>query len=245
LRSRDGYDKVAHLYDLFDDKPNIDFFLKYASSAGRLIDIGAGTGRIAIPLARRGLDVTCIEPSPGMRSVFEAKIAREPDLPGIIRIVASHAADFRLGRTFPLAIMSGCFDHFLDDDERAASLANIAAHLVPGGRLLFDSFPGLMRQSPLKAAGEAAVDETVYKRLVGGRILPGAVKDTELVYEAYVGGRLIDRIAVHSLVGITSRRHILDLVAAAGFEVINEFGDYRSTPYEDQEVLVIEALKTP
>ena len=45
-----GYEKVAHLYDLFDRKENVEFFFHYASAAGEILDVGAGTGRITIPL---------------------------------------------------------------------------------------------------------------------------------------------------------------------------------------------------
>ncbi|MFX1249071.1 MAG: class I SAM-dependent methyltransferase, partial [Promethearchaeota archaeon] len=63
-----GYEKAAHLYDLFDTKKNIDFFYQYGKEAGKILDIGAGTGRIAIPLALKGIKVVCIEPSPAMRN---------------------------------------------------------------------------------------------------------------------------------------------------------------------------------
>lgn len=44
-----GYEKCAHLYHLFDAKENIEFFFHYASEAGQILDIGAGTGCIVIP----------------------------------------------------------------------------------------------------------------------------------------------------------------------------------------------------
>lgn len=45
--SMGGYEKSAHLYDLFDRKENVDFFLRYANEAGEILDVGAGTGRQA------------------------------------------------------------------------------------------------------------------------------------------------------------------------------------------------------
>lgn len=39
-----GYEKTAHLYDLFDTKENIGFFLYYGLESGDILDIGAGTG---------------------------------------------------------------------------------------------------------------------------------------------------------------------------------------------------------
>lgn len=42
MRERSGYEKSAHLHDLFDQKENIDFFYHYADTAGDILDVGAG-----------------------------------------------------------------------------------------------------------------------------------------------------------------------------------------------------------
>jgi SAM-dependent methyltransferase len=238
-----GYEESAHLYDLFDDKDNIGFFLKYAASAGRVLDVGAGTGRIALPLARAGVRVTCIEPSPAMRHEFEVKRRAAAELRDRIELLEGSAEGFSLESTFPLAILSGCFDHFLDDHERIASLVNIARHLEPRGRLVFDSFLVRMGDSPLKPAGEARKEGFVYKRFVGGRVLPDGTRDTELVFETYRDGILLGRMEVHSLVGVTTREHIHEILAKAGFRVKTEFGNYESAPYRGQDLLIIEAVK--
>jgi len=44
-----AYEKAAHFYDLFDAKENIEFFFHYASEAGEILDIGAGSGGIHLP----------------------------------------------------------------------------------------------------------------------------------------------------------------------------------------------------
>jgi len=76
---KSGYEKTAHLYDLFDTKQNIDFYCHYAAASGEILDIGAGTGRIAIPMAERGTRVYCVEPSPAMRKEFERKLSQQTE----------------------------------------------------------------------------------------------------------------------------------------------------------------------
>ena len=98
-----GYERSAHLYDLFDTKPNIAFFGRYAQEAGEALDIGAGTGRIAIPLARWGVKVCAVEPSPAMRSEFEHKLREAYSLQERITLVAGNAQSFVLERAFPVA----------------------------------------------------------------------------------------------------------------------------------------------
>ncbi len=167
MRKQSGYEKSAHLYDLFDCKDNIDFFSHYAEESGEILDIGAGSGRIALPLARCGIEVYCVEPSPAMRAQFRRKLAEEPRLRECITLIAGDASSFDAGRTFPAAFLSGSFDHFLDDEERLAALRNINRHLTLGGTLVFDLFLDLMEDAPLTPAGVVETVKGEIRRLVG------------------------------------------------------------------------------
>lgn len=239
-----GYEKAAHLYDLFDRKPNVAFFAHHAAPAGRMLDVGAGTGRIALPLARRGVHVVCVEPSPAMRRVFREKLDREPEMAARIELLAGEASTFDVGRTFPVAFLSGVFDHLLDDGERIAALANVGRHLEPRGRLVFDVFLGLMKDSPLSPAGRVAMGDQEVRRLVGGRLLPGDKKETTLVFEVYERGELVDRIEERSLVGLTDRPGVHRVLAEAGFAVAAEWGGYDLTPYQAGDaLLIVEAVR--
>jgi predicted RNA methylase len=75
-----GYDRVAHLYDLFGSQDTIDFHVQYASGVSEVLDIGAGTGRVAVPIARTGTRVVCVEPSSAMIDVFRRKLEDDPGL---------------------------------------------------------------------------------------------------------------------------------------------------------------------
>jgi len=280
MTHRSGYEQAAHLYDLFDRKANVEFFAHYALTAGEILDIGAGTGRIAIPLAERGVRVHCVEPSPAMRGEFERKLAQRPELRERITLVAGDARSFDLRRpfqykgkrsgtlqykgksdcrtvgsgtfqckgkqrgTFPAAFLSGAFDHFLDDEERLASMRNVARHLDPGGTLVFDVFLGLMRDAPLSPAGSMQVGDQEYRRFVGTKVLADQTQEVHLVFEAYRSGRLLERIEERSLVGIVSREHLHYLLIQTGLKVKQEFGDYDFCPFrEGDALLIVEAEK--
>jgi SAM-dependent methyltransferase len=243
-RENTGYEGSAQLYDLFDEKPNIEFFYHYAAQPGEILDIGAGTGRIALPLAERGVRVACVEPSPAMRREFERKLAQRVDLATRVRLIAAHARSFDAGRTFPAAFLSGTFDHFLDDEERRSSLVNIARHLVPNGVLVFDVFLGLMKDSPLAAAGRATMGDREVRRFVGGRVLPDGTMETHLVFEVRRDDTPLERIVERSLVGITTRDSIHRILAETGFAVQHEWSSYGFASYEAGDpLLIVEAVK--
>jgi len=241
----DGYDRSAALYDLFPQEGDLEFYGRYALKTGRAIDVGAGTGRLAIPLARRGVELVCVEPSGHMCGEFRVKLEKAPDAAGRITLIRADAASFRIGRTFPAAFMAGSFDHLLTDRERLAALRNIRRHLEPEGRLTLDSYWGLMTDSPLKHCDEVRDGERIVRRLVGREVRPDRTVRINLVYEIYRDGRLVDRNEQLSRAGIIERGRIHQLLAEAGFRLLAEYRDYDLAPYrEGDEMLLIEAEKT-
>ncbi|KPL03581.1 MAG: hypothetical protein AMJ73_06160 [candidate division Zixibacteria bacterium SM1_73] len=239
-----GYEKSAHLYDLFDTKENIEFFLHYGSEAKEILDIGAGTGRIAFPIAEKGVNVFCVETSPAMRRQLLRKLSARPDLLEHLCLVEGNAMSFDLGRTFPAAFLSGSFDHFLNDQERSSSLLNIARHLNPKGKLVFDVFLGFMKDTPLSPAGVVKKGNMEYRRFVGGKLLPDETRETILVFEVYQSGKLIERVEERSLVGVIDREKLHRLLGKTGFGVQREFGDYDFANFQNgHSLLIIEAVK--
>ena len=239
-----GYEKCAHLYDLFDAKENIEFFLRYATEAGEVLDIGAGTGRIAIPLAEKGLKVFCVEPSPAMRREFEKKLSALPELSKNIELVAGDAASFKFPRTFPAAFLSGVFDHFLDGKERLAALRNIAKHVETHGKLIFEVGLGYMKDSPMSAAGKVTQGDKEYRRFMEGKVLPDEKMEWLLVYERYQSGKLTERIEERWLAGIIDRAKLHRLLKDTGFEIKREFGGHDFKEYKEGDLLlIIEAEK--
>jgi SAM-dependent methyltransferase len=240
----DGYDRSAPYYDLFDTKDNIDFFYHYAKPAGIIADIGAGTGRIAVPLAQQGITVYCVEPSCAMLREFKKKLAENSMLNEKIILQRRDAATFSFDRLFPAVFLSGTFDHFLKDDERIAALTNIHRHLTTNGKIIFDVFLGLMKDSPLHPAGRVSKGTTEYKRSVKSTIRQAKRMDILLVYETYERGTLTQRIEQQSRAAVVTRRQIHEVLTKTGFVVRNEYCDYHDkkfTPGDD--LLIIEAEK--
>jgi SAM-dependent methyltransferase len=94
-----------------------------------VLDAGCGTGRVAVELARRGLDVTGVDLDGSMLEVARSKA---PDL----RWVLADLSDVDLGRTFDVVVLAGNVMIFLAPGTEADVVANLARHVGPGGFLV-------------------------------------------------------------------------------------------------------------
>jgi SAM-dependent methyltransferase len=94
-----------------------------------VLDAGCGTGRVAIELARRGLDAVGTDLDPGMLDTASTKA---PELSWVLADLAT----FDLGRTFGAAVLAGNVMIFVAPGSEGAVLARLAAHLEPGGLLV-------------------------------------------------------------------------------------------------------------
>ena len=104
-----------------------DLVCRFAPSS--VLDGGTGTGRVAIELARRGIDVVGVDLDPDMLAAARAKA---PELTW----VESDLATMELGRAFDLAILAGNVLLFTPPASEPAVVARLAAHLRPGGHLV-------------------------------------------------------------------------------------------------------------
>jgi len=150
----DGYfdEHIAGRYDessaeMFDPavvNPAVDLLVELAGS-GRALELGMGTGRIALPLAQRGVPVHGIELSKAMVARLRAKPGGED-----IDVTIGDFATTTVDGTFALAYL--VFNTILNLTTQAAQVAcfrNVAAHLEPGGCFVIEvGVPELQRLPP-------------------------------------------------------------------------------------------------
>lgn len=151
-----NYDEFAdlydHQYDLYRD--DLHFYGQLAERVGgKVLEIGAGTGRVTTYLSRRGVDVTGLEPSARMLERAKLRAEREHLT---LNVVQGDVKTFAMSQRYDLIIAPfNALMHLYTPNEQLQALENIHAHLVSGGQLVFDlSVPRYGERATMRHEGE-------------------------------------------------------------------------------------------
>ncbi len=141
-----NYADWSQWYDLFystESSEEVDFYVEEAITAnGPVLEIGVGTGRIAIPVAQRGIEVFGVDASLEMLSVAEAKASDASPLTGSLTLTQADMRTLQLARTdFSLVtIPARTLLLGTTPEDQMDTLCSAARHLRPGGKLVFNVF---------------------------------------------------------------------------------------------------------
>jgi SAM-dependent methyltransferase len=228
--SRSPYDPIAELYDSWSRSvvEDVAFYLDEARAAGGpVIELGVGTGRIALPIARAGIAVIGIDSSERMLEVCRRRARR---------MGVEDRLDLRLGdlrdppvdsRTSLVLCPFRSYLHLPTDADRRAALEAAWRLLEPGGRLVFDVFAP-SRDDVAKTHDRWLEREPgIFERAVwdeGSRTLLLSVRsgDDEETFE------------LHWLSAPEWSR----LLDVAGFQVEALYGWFDSRPYDGGEDMI-------
>jgi len=237
------FDAFAAYYDAdyrhYDE--DVDCILTLAAEAGDpVLELGCGTGRLLLPLARQGHTVTGVDLSPALLAIARRKLQAA----GLEAPVDLRQGDMRTfdapHRHYSFAFCtSNTLMHLADPADQRATLANAHRHLRPGGALLLDLFnPDVARLAAVDGVQELA--DRWQDPQTGAQVLKWAVRsvdwaeqlqETTFIYEE----TLPDGGSRRTVCPFTLRflwRHEAELMLeAAGFAVEAVWGDFEGGDY--------------
>jgi len=235
-----AHPRLAAVYDAFDDnRADLDAYLAIADEfdARHVLDVGCGTGSLAVRLAAAGRQVTGVDPAGASLDVARSK-------PGSAAITWLHGDATTLpDLTADLATMTGNVAQvFLDDDGWAATLRGIRGALRDGGHLVFET-----RRPEARAWREwAAETEPVIRNVPGVGMVEHRLEDIQ-VNLPYVSFRHTYTFASDALqlqsestLRFRSRAEVEHSLTANGFTTI----DVRQAPDRPDREYVFVAQRT-
>jgi SAM-dependent methyltransferase len=240
----DGYfdERVAATYDESDAEmfeqavvdPVVDLLVELAGS-GRALELGIGTGRIALPLAARGVPVHGIELSEAMAARLRAKPGGED-----IGVTIGDLATTSVDGSFSLAYL--VFNTIMNLTTQAAQVAcfrNVAAHLEPGGSFVVEvGVPDLQRLPPGETFQVFRADETRW----GLDEYDVATQGLTSHHLEIVDGKL-ERLSIPFRYVWPSE---LDLMAQlAGMELRERWGGWSKEPFTSESRMHVSVWQKP
>ncbi|GAB3122023.1 class I SAM-dependent methyltransferase [Streptomyces calidiresistens] len=156
--------------------PTLDLLTELAAG-GETLELGIGTGRVALPLAARGVPVHGIDLSPQMVARLRAKPGGDA-----IPVAIGDFATTRVEGSFSLAyLIFNTITNLTTQDAQVDCFRNVAEHLAPGGRFLIEvGLPELDRLTAAGDAGETGNAEDIGHRKPAGPFPPAAPGNTVL-----------------------------------------------------------------
>ena len=210
---------------------------------GPVLELGCGTGRLVLPLARAGCEVWGLDLYHDMLEACRTKLAREaPDVRARVTLVEGDARAFDLRRIFPV-VTAPC--NFLDNLLEAADLARafgcVARHLAADGVFVVDSsapdLPSMVRAHGQVQVGEFTHPETG-RRLVS-RFTPRfdfvrQIETDEIEVEEADGDAVVRRARTTMTVTWHHPRELEGALVAAGLEVLGVYGSVDGKPLRER-----------
>lgn len=238
------YDLIAHYYDLENAAvtEDLDFWLELAEAhGGPVLELGCGTGRVLLHLARRGHAVTGVDNSPAMLARLQQKLeaASARHLAIAPTLILDDMAAFRVEQEFRLAVMAfSTWLHLLTTEAQIAALTNIRRHLAPGAPLVIDA---ANPAEPYAAAEQGLTLERTF--LAGDRTVQvfstlrvdrtAQLGRVTWLYDSVGPAGDVQRLIVPLTLRYTFPGELRLLLERCGFALTHLWGDYDRSPLTD------------
>lgn len=255
----DPYELIAAYYDGLHAslQEDVGLILSLAADGGPILELGCGTGRLLLPVARAGYDIVGVDRSLSMLRYARERLQQEPQ---VVRqranLLCADMSQFALGQDqFRLAMIPYNTLMHVDASQVAIACANIGRHLAQDGRLFIDVVnPLAVEQTPndhfltLERTFEDPRRDELVVVMASSELDAGHQRlRITWIFDATPrqGGAITRRVARVDYRYYFPHQLALAL-EEAGMEVVGLFGNYRLDPYEeDAERLLVLARRAP
>jgi SAM-dependent methyltransferase len=255
----DSYRISAKYYDgayaAMKDLVDTAFYCELARErGGPVLEIGCGTGRILLAVARSGIEIHGVDNSAPMLATLKESLTREkPEVRDRVSLHAADMRDFRLGCRFPLVtIPFRPLQHMYTVTDQVRALKSAAAHLENDGLLAFDVFYPKFDRLPLRIGDEQLEAEwspepgTVIRRFYRKDSFDKIQQSFTItfIFRVYRDDRLTREEQESLSMSYYTYPHLRALFLLAGLEPVAEYGSFAKTPLNNDSEEMIFLLRS-
>lgn len=237
------FDSVARFYD-YEQKEftkDIPFYVEYAKKCrGEVLELGCGTGRVLIPIAREGIRVTGLDASQEMLNIARQKVYKDSSAKNNVTFIKGDMKGFDIGKKFALIYIAfRSFQCLLSKEQQIACLQRVHYHLQDKGLFILDLFAprhDLLAQEERNLDLGKFYDEEkgfyVSRRAEDKYDLANQTLHEDRYYEWNdESGEFHTQVWSFDLAYLF--RYEADLLLGkCGFSVVDIFGDFDRSPYD-------------
>ena len=255
IDSSDIYGQFSEFYDIYvgDGPDDFPFYLEYAKSVQTpVLEIGAGSGRLTIPLASAGVYVVAVDVSPSMLAILESRLVLESiEVKQRIQIIEANACNLELGTKYELIIVPFyTFNYFLTPQVWKAALERFSVHLSRQGRLLIDVFVPLSRIehcSPASVLKVRTLDPRTGNKVLGWNTYK-IDKENQMEFRRHVFQIIMSDGTASKKEFTTQRRYFFskkleEIFSDSGFFVEDVFTGYKKVPADTHSEQLLYVLR--
>jgi SAM-dependent methyltransferase len=224
-------DGFADVYDdWYADVTDVDAtvrrLVELAGAGGRVLELGVGTGRLAVPMAAAGLRVVGVDSSEAMLDQL-----RERDVDGLVDSILGDMGDGLPEGPFDAVLIAyNTIFNLLGEHDQPRLFGRVAERLAPGAAFVVEAFV------PDDHTGDGSSEVTVRSMAVDHVVLSVSVnRPDEQVYEGqfvqFTDGGAV-RLRPWSIRWATPAQ-LDDMASAAGLQLAERFSDMAGTPFSD------------
>ena len=241
-----SFDAWADVYDSVYSyvRDDIPFYVQMARESGAaVLELGCGTGRVTLPIAEAGVEITGLDSSEAMLGVARHKAWRLSAAGTPPTLLRGDMRDFSFDASFGLVIIPfRGFLSLLTVEDQVKTLRCVSRHLAPGGRLVFDVFvPDL--DMLVEESGSARYLRDVADPETGRRLVlwhqsrfdnhNQIIDATIIVDELDEAGAALGRFYRDFQLRYGHRWEAHHLLESNGYEVLELYGDFERSPFDE------------
>jgi SAM-dependent methyltransferase len=244
----DFYEKMYKYYDIWyeDRTEDVGFYQQIAErTGGPVLECMCGTGRILIPLALQGYEISGFDQSYAMLDQLTSKLDKlDEALQENIRVGHGDVRNFTCGKKYKLVIIPfNSFQHLLETEEQEAALRNVAEHLRADGQFVLSLFnPRLDRPEGLvRHEGTRTMRNGEVISRFSSQTFDQGRQRTTIHYFLDISrqDRELRRVTASFTLRYMFEREVQELMSRCGLEVVETYGDYHFGPLRHNSDLMI------
>ncbi|AZR72948.1 hypothetical protein BBF96_05800 [Anoxybacter fermentans] len=240
----------AEFYDvLHSNEDDALAFISFAKEFGSpILELGCGTGRLLIPLARKGFEITGMDLSEAMLEICRNKLEQEEDeVKDRVTLVKADMRDFNLEKKFKF-IFTACntLMHLSTIKDLEKAFKCIATHLTEDGVFIIDisapDIPYMVESNGKEFVFEYTHPET--GRKIIDRFKPtydflNQIEKDEIILEEYEKGEMIRQAISNVILTYFFPRELKIILQHCGFEIFEEYGSLNKDPLTEKSQNII------